>query len=78
MYDSVAYADREERRRAYALTSDREYFAEISEAYFGRNDFAPFDREALIGVDPRGAALVASVWSGFGAAPGWQTDQGGE
>jgi hypothetical protein len=55
-------------RRAYALTNSREYFAELSEAYFGRNDFAPFDREGLVAADPGGAAMVRAVWWSVPAA----------
>lgn len=53
-------------RRAYALNNHVEYFAEISEAYFGRNDYFPFTRDDLQRVDPSGFALVERVW--FGAA----------
>jgi hypothetical protein len=31
----------------YALTNHKEYFAEMSEAYFGMNDFFPFNRAEL-------------------------------
>ena len=30
--------------RHYALTNHKEFFAEMSEAYFGMNDFFPFNR----------------------------------
>ena len=45
-------------RRAYALTNRFEYFAECSEAYFGRNDFYPFLRSELKSFDPLGYAAV--------------------
>jgi hypothetical protein len=48
--------------RAYALTNEREYFAELSEALFGKNDFQPFDREELKKFDPDGFAMVAKMW----------------
>jgi hypothetical protein len=48
--------------RAYALTNDKEYFAELSEAYFGVNDFYPFNRKELREYDPVGFALMESVW----------------
>lgn len=51
-----------ERRPAYAVTNDWEYFAELSEAYFGRNDFEPFDREALRAFDPDGFAAIEQAW----------------
>ncbi|HSH93282.1 MAG TPA: hypothetical protein VK968_03985, partial [Roseimicrobium sp.] len=38
--------------RAYAMTNEMEYFAETTEAYFGRNDFFPFTRSELEQHDP--------------------------
>ena len=49
-------------RRAYALTNRMEYFAELSEAYLGVNDFQPFDRAELQRYDPQGFALMEKVW----------------
>ena len=46
----------------YAMTNDREYFAELSEAYFGRNDFFPFQREELKKHDPMGYAMIETAW----------------
>jgi hypothetical protein len=51
-----------EKRRAYALTTMQEYGAELAEAYFGRNDFAPFVRGELEAFDPLGCAAVARLW----------------
>jgi hypothetical protein len=53
-------------RAAYALTDEHEYFAELSEAWFGRNDFFPYARAELKAYDPRGAALMQAAW-GAGA-----------
>lgn len=50
-------------RRAYALNNHIEYFAEVSEAYFGRNDYFPFTRADLERVDPGAVRLVRAVWS---------------
>ena len=50
--------------RAYALESVGEYFAEVTEAYFGDNDYEPFDRDELARFDPLGFALMRSVWGG--------------
>ncbi len=52
--------------RAYAMTNEREYFAESTEAYFSRNDFFPFNREQLERHDPGMAALLRELWK----APG--------
>ena len=38
-------------------------FAELTEAYFVRNDFFPFNREELRQYDPVGYAMIESVWS---------------
>jgi hypothetical protein len=47
---------------AYALTNAREYFAETTEAFFGRNDFQPFDRAELKLMDPQMHDLLAKLW----------------
>ncbi len=46
----------------YALTDEKEYFAEASEAYFGKNDYYPFNRAELKKHDPAAYAMVESVW----------------
>jgi hypothetical protein len=48
--------------RAYALTNEKEYFAELTEAYFGKNDYYPFNREELEKFDPTGYALMQAAW----------------
>ncbi|MBU8899477.1 RICIN domain-containing protein [Corallococcus sp. M34] len=48
--------------RAYAMTDDWEFFAETSEALFGRNDFYPFTRDDLARHDPGMLALLQQVW----------------
>lgn len=60
-YDSVRYHDGST-RRAYAMNNDKEYFAEITEAYFGTNDFFPFNRAELERHDPQGYALMERIW----------------
>jgi hypothetical protein len=60
-YEMVPYV-RGQKLRAYALTNDTEYFAELTEAYFGRNDFYPFTRDELKAFDPEGYALMERVW----------------
>lgn len=61
LYQSVAYI-RGGKRNAYALTNAKEYFAELSEAYFGRNDFYPFTRADLRQYDPVGYQLMEQTW----------------
>ncbi len=48
--------------RAYALTNEKEYFAESTEAFFGRNDFFPFTREDLKKADPHMFSLLERLW----------------
>lgn len=38
------------------------YFAELTEAYFGENDYFPFDRDDLAEHDPTGFQLLESIW----------------
>lgn len=47
---------------SYHGTNHHEYFAELTEAYFGRNDTYPFDREDLKKHDPLGYNLLLNVW----------------
>ncbi|MCW5943551.1 MAG: hypothetical protein KIS66_15070 [Fimbriimonadaceae bacterium] len=49
-------------REHYGLTNPMEFFAEMSEAYFGTNDFAPFVRAELKRDLPEAFALMESVW----------------
>jgi hypothetical protein len=46
----------------YALTNQMEFFAEMSEAYFGANDFFPFNRAELKTAEPEIFALLEKVW----------------
>jgi len=48
--------------QAYALTNEFEYFAELSEAWFGLNDFFPFIKTELETYDPVGYAVLESIW----------------
>ena len=61
IYDSVPFVTGG-RRKAYALTNEYEYFAECSEAYFGRNDFYPFVRTEFKTFDPQGYAAIEKAW----------------
>lgn len=48
---------------AYARVNAAEYFAELTEAYFSRNDFYPFTRAELAAYDPAGERLIARIWN---------------
>ncbi len=60
-FESVVHVSGEPRRH-YGLTNHMEYFAETSEAYFGKNDYFPFDRAELAEVDPLGLQAVEAAW----------------
>jgi hypothetical protein len=48
--------------RHYALNNEKEFFAEMTEAYFGTNDTYPFVRAELQTYDPETFALMERVW----------------
>jgi len=64
-YESVDY-NGGGKRRAYALVDEKEYFAELSEAYFCRNDYYPFTRADLQQHDPVGYELLQRLWGKAG------------
>ena len=49
-------------RSHYGLTNPMEFFAEMTEAYFGMNDFFPFNRAELQREEPALTALLARIW----------------
>ena len=49
-------------QKVYATTNCMEYFSEICEAYWGQNDYFPFDYEDLKTYDPYGFALMEKIW----------------
>ncbi len=48
--------------RHYCLTNHLEYFAECSEAYWGKNDYFPFNRDELKQFDKEGYKLMVKIW----------------
>lgn len=60
-YESVPYIGGGKKRH-YALENEKEYFAESTEAFFGKNDFYPFVRAELEKADPRICALLKELW----------------
>ena len=48
--------------RAYAMSNAREFFAELSEAYFGTNGIFPFTRDDLKAFDPDSYRVIANAW----------------
>ncbi len=64
IYESVPYFNGHTitEQRAYALNNSMEYYAELTEAYFGENDYYPFNYDDLKEFDPAGFALMESTW----------------
>lgn len=60
-YDAVRHVSGKT-ERAYALNNQEEFFAEMSEAFFGRNDFFPFTADELRRHDPETFALLEKLW----------------
>jgi len=54
-------------REHYGLTNPKEFFAEMTEAYFGSNDFYPFVAGELQQAEPEMFALLGDLW---GPLPG--------
>jgi hypothetical protein len=49
-------------RAHYGLTNPMEFFAEMTETYFGMNDFYPFNRAELQRDEPEIAMLIGRMW----------------
>jgi len=60
-YESVPYINGGKLKH-YALNNEFEYFAECTEAYFGKNDYYPFNRSDLEKFDPQGYAMIKWFW----------------
>lgn len=54
----------------YGLTDQKEFFAEMTECYFGSNDFYPFVAGELKQAEPEIFSLLAEIWGPLpGTAP---------
>lgn len=65
LYDSVLLHKGNEEyttQEAYARVNKLEYFAELTEAFLGKNDFFPFNREELKKHDIKGYEMLESIW----------------
>lgn len=60
-YEKVSKRDGRKLRH-YALTDKFEYFAEATEAFFGENDYFPYERKELRAFDPEGYSMVVDAW----------------
>ena len=50
------------RVRHYGLTDHKEFFAEMTESYFGLDDFFPFNRAELMTAEPEIFELMQTIW----------------
>jgi len=62
LYQSVPFHRGQQKSQAYATKNAMEYFAELTEAYFGKNDWYPFTREELKEYDPKGFEMMQRIW----------------
>jgi hypothetical protein len=60
-YESVLHINGKKTKH-YALTNEKEFFAEMTEAYFGHNDFYPFNRAELMREEPELYELMGKWW----------------
>lgn len=60
-YNSVDYS-LGGKQKAYATNNQIEFFAELTEAWFGKNDYYPFTKEELRIFDLPGYELMNKVW----------------
>ena len=60
-YEKTLHIDGHETKH-YALTDQMEFFAEFSEAFFGMNDFFPFNRGELKNDAPEIESLMRTLW----------------
>ena len=61
LYDAVLHHSGT-RKRHYGTTNHKEFFAEMTESYFGTNDFYPFIRAELKSHDPETYHLFKQIW----------------
>ncbi|MCK0155931.1 hypothetical protein MWU65_01990 [Cellulophaga sp. F20128] len=66
LYTNILYhkggGEQRVKASAYALTNEKEYFAELTEAYFGINDYFPFHKMELRKYDTIGFKAVVAIW----------------
>jgi hypothetical protein len=51
-----------QKHRHYGLTDQKEFFSEMTEAYFGANDFYPFSPGELKQAEPEVHKLMQAIW----------------
>lgn len=60
-YENALYIEGHPRKH-YGLTNHKEFFAEMTESYFGVNDFYPFNRGELKEHEPEVYQLMQEIW----------------
>ena len=60
-YESVLHINGKKTKH-YGLTNPMEFFAEMTESYFGHNDFFPFNRAELQREEPEIFELLTKIW----------------
>lgn len=61
LYDSILHVSGRIERH-YALSNEKEFFAEMTEAFLAANDFFPFVRPELRRHDPETYDLMVAIW----------------
>ena len=64
--------------RHYALTDPKEFFAEMTESYFGVDDFFPFNRAELMTAEPQIYDLMQAIWGPVAGKAGRSSGEGGQ
>jgi len=62
LYENLKLGKDLSRYNMYAAHSPFEYFAELTEAYFGVNDYFPHTRKELRKHDPKGFKMIKEIW----------------
>jgi hypothetical protein len=68
LYHAVANS-RGKKVKAYCTNNQKEFFAEMTEAYLGKNDFYPFVRAELEKHDPETYAVIEKIWKTTAGQP---------
>lgn len=61
IYEAIKHINGQTQKH-YALTNPQEFFAEMTEAYFGKNDLYPFVKSELKSYDPETYKLIENIW----------------
>ena len=64
------------RVKHYGLTDQKEFFAEMTESYFGMDDFFPFNRAELMTAEPEIYELLVAIWGPVAGAKTKSKDVG--